>query len=71
MKTIGIVLIALGVLALVYGGITYNKSRTVMEVGSMHVTATEQQHIPVPAFVGVAALVGGGALLVMGKRRLS
>jgi uncharacterized membrane protein YidH (DUF202 family) len=68
MKTIGIALVVLGVLALVYGGISYSKNRTVLEVGSMHVTATEQKHIPVPAVVGVAALIGGVAMMVMGKR---
>ncbi len=70
MKILGIVLIALGVLALVYGGIDYNKSRTVLEVGSVSVTATEHKNIPVPAIVGVIALIGGVALLVGGKRRL-
>jgi uncharacterized membrane protein YidH (DUF202 family) len=69
MKTIGIVLVVLGVLALVYGGVSYNKNRTVLEVGSMKVTATEQKSIPVPAVVGVVVLIGGVALLVVGKRR--
>ena len=41
MKTLGIVLVALGVLALVYGGIDYNRNRTVLQMGSMSVTATE------------------------------
>jgi hypothetical protein len=69
MKLIGIVLVVLGILALVYGGISYSKNRTVLEVGPMSVTATEQKHIPVPAIAGVAALLGGVALLVVGKRR--
>jgi uncharacterized membrane protein YidH (DUF202 family) len=69
MKTIGIVLVILGVLALIYGGITYNKNRTVLEVGSMKVTATERKSIPVPAIVGVVVLLGGAGLLVMGNRR--
>ena len=69
MKTIGIVLVVLGVLALVYGGISYNKNRTVLQVGSMNVTATEHKSVPVPAVVGVIALVGGVALVVVGKRR--
>jgi len=69
MKTIGIVLVVLGVLALVYGGFSYNKNRTVLQVGSMNVTATEHKSIPIPAVVGVIALVGGGALLVLGRRR--
>ena len=69
MRTIGIVLVVLGVLALVYGGVSYNKNRTVLEVGSMKVTAMEQKSIPVPAVVGVVVLIGGVALLVVGKRR--
>ena len=69
MKTIGIVLVILGILALVYGGIGYNKNRTVLQMGSVNVTATEHKTIPVPAVVGVIALVGGVALLVAGNRR--
>jgi uncharacterized membrane protein YidH (DUF202 family) len=69
MKTIGIVLVILGALALVFGGINYNKSRTVLQVGSVNVTATEHKSIPVPAIVGVVALIGGVALLVVGKHR--
>ena len=69
MKIIGIVLVVLGVLALVYGGFSYNKNRTVLQVGSMNVTATEHKSIPVPAVVGVVVLIGGVALLAFGKRR--
>ena len=69
-KIVGIVLIAAGVLALVYGGFTYNKNRTVLQIGSVNVTASEQNHIPIPAIAGVALLVGGAVLLVVGKRRL-
>ena len=69
MKIIGIVLVVLGVLALVYGGISYTRNRTVLQVGSMNVTATEHKSIPVPAVVGVVVLIGGVALLVVGKRR--
>jgi len=69
MRSIGIVLVVLGVVALIYGGINYNKNRTVLEVGSMKVTATEHKRIPVPAVVGAVVLVGGVAMLVVGRRR--
>lgn len=68
-KLIGVVLVILGVLALVYGGITYNKNTTVLEVGSLSVTATEKKSLPIPAVAGVVVLVGGIALLVLGQRR--
>jgi uncharacterized membrane protein YidH (DUF202 family) len=69
MKTIGVVLVALGVLALVYGGIDYNKNRTVLKMGSVSVTATEHKSIPVPAIAGVVVLIAGVAMLAVGRRR--
>lgn len=69
MKIIGIVLLVIGVLALVYGGISYSRNRTVLQMGSMSVTATEHKTIPIPAVAGVVVLIGGVALLVVGKRR--
>jgi uncharacterized membrane protein len=69
MKAIGIVLVILGIVALVYGGFSYNRSRTVLKVGSVNVTATESRSVAVPAVAGVIVLVGGVALLVAGKRR--
>ena len=69
MKIIGVVLVVFGLLALIYGGISYNKNRTVLQMGSMSVTATEHKSIPIPAVAGVVVLVGGVALLVVGKRR--
>jgi len=68
MRNIGIVIVILGVLALVYGGFAYNKDRTVLQMGSVNVTATEHKSIPIPAVVGVVVLIGGVALLVAGSR---
>ncbi|MFO7654224.1 MAG: DUF3185 domain-containing protein, partial [Candidatus Krumholzibacteriia bacterium] len=63
MKTIGVVLVILGVLALVYGGFDYNRDRTVLKIGSAEVVATEGRSVPVPAVVGAVVLLGGLALL--------
>lgn len=71
MKTMGFVLVILGALALIYGGINYNKDRTILEIGSLNVTATEHKSIPIPAVVGVVVLIGGVALLAVGRRRSS
>jgi uncharacterized membrane protein YidH (DUF202 family) len=69
MRILGIVLVVAGILALVYGGINYNKDKTVLQIGSMNVTATEHKSIPIPAVAGVAVLIGGVALLAVGRRR--
>ncbi len=69
MKTIGLVLVIIGIVVLVYGGIGYNRNRTIFEVGGMKATATEHRTTAVPAVVGVISLIGGIALLVVEKRR--
>ena len=71
MKVIGFVLVVLGVLALVYGGISYNRERTVLDVGPFKATATEQKNIPLSPIVGGIALVGGIILLVVPRKRLT
>jgi hypothetical protein len=70
MKVLGFVLVVLGVLALVYGGISYNRERTVLDVGPFKATATEQKNIPLSPIVGGIALLGGVLLLVVPRKRL-
>jgi hypothetical protein len=68
---LGILLIVLGALALIYQGINYTREKQVVNVGSVHLTAETQQHIPLPPIVGGLALVGGIVLLAMGARSKS
>jgi len=69
MRILGIVLVALGIIALIYGGIGYNHQKTLFEVGGLKATATEHRSIPFPPVVGALSLIGGVALLVIRKRR--
>ena len=71
MKFMGFVLVILGVLALVYGGISYNRQKTVLDVGPFKATATEQKNIPLSPIVGGIALLGGILLLVVPRKRLA
>ncbi len=70
MKPIAFVLVVLGIVALIYGGIGYNRQKTVFEIGDIKATATEHKTIPIAPIVGVIAIVGGIALLVVDKRRV-
>ena len=65
-----IVLILLGVIALVYQGITYTSRETVLDIGPVHATADRQRTLPLPPVLGVAAVAGGVVLLVVvGSRK--
>jgi hypothetical protein len=66
---IGIGLIVIGVVALVYQGITYTTREKVLEVGPVEVTAESRKTIPLPPVLGGLALAGGIVLVVVGTRR--
>jgi hypothetical protein len=69
MKIAGIVLVAVGIIALIYGGITYTTHKKVLDIGPIQAEKKETHDIPLPPILGVIAIVGGGALLVFGKGR--
>jgi hypothetical protein len=66
---IGIVLIVLGLAALVYQGVTYTTRETVLDVGPLHATADREKTLPLSPVLGLAAVAGGIALLVIGTRK--
>lgn len=69
MTVIGIALIALGVIGLIYGGITYTSSENVVDMGSMHVQVDRTKHIPFSPIAGAAAVTVGVILMLVGRRR--
>jgi hypothetical protein len=67
MKTLGIILIIVGIIAFAYQGITYTSRKKVVDIGPVQVTANKTNTIPLPPIVGGIALVGGIVLLLVGK----
>jgi hypothetical protein len=66
---IGIALIALGLIALVYQGITYTSSEKVVDLGPLKITAQKEKTIPLPPILGGLALAGGIVLVVVASRK--
>ena len=66
---IAIILIALGIAAFAYQGITYTTREKVVDLGPIQVTAEKTKTLPLPPIVGAIALVGGIVLLVMGSKK--
>ena len=70
MRIAAIVLIVVGVIALAYGGISYTKEKKVLDIGPLEATTKERKTIPLPPVVGIVAIAGGVAiLLVSGRKR--
>ena len=72
MKTntlLAIILIAVGVIAFAYQGITYTTREKVVDIGPIQVTSEKTKTLPLSPIVGVIALVGGIVLLVVGVKK--
>lgn len=68
-KIAAIVLIAAGILGLVYGGFSYTTETQKAKIGSLELSVKDQETINIPVWVGVGAIVVGGLLLLVPKQR--
>jgi hypothetical protein len=68
MKVLGMILIALGLFGLAWGGFTYTTREKVIDIGPIHATHDETHSVPLPPIAGAAAVVAGVALLIVGKK---
>jgi hypothetical protein len=68
-KMAAIVLIAAGVLGLVYGSFSYTKDTHDAKLGPLELSVKDKETVNIPVWAGVGAIViGGGLLLVGGKK---
>ena len=65
----GIILIVVGIIALVYQGITYTTREKVVDIGPIQMTAEKTKTLPMSPILGGIAIVGGIVVLVMGNRK--
>lgn len=68
-KIVGIVLLVCGTLSLAYGGFSYTKSTSEVDLGPVSFEVQERERVNVPVWLGVALIVaGGGVLLGVGRK---
>jgi hypothetical protein len=67
-KTLGMILVALGLIGLAWGGFNYTTREKVVDIGPIHATREKTHNVPLPPIAGAVALVGGVVLLIAGKR---
>ena len=68
-RTIGIVLVVIGLVALVYGGISWTREKKVLDIGPIEATTQKRETIPLPPILGVIALIGGIVLVALPSKR--
>jgi hypothetical protein len=69
-KMAAVVLIAAGVLGLVYGSFSYTKDTHEAKLGPIELSVKDKQTVNVPVWAGVGATAIGGVLLLLGSKRI-
>ncbi len=67
-KTLGIILIALGLFGLAWGGFTYTTREKIVDIGPIHASRDKKHNVPLPPIAGAVAIIGGVVLLVARKK---
>jgi hypothetical protein len=68
-KLVGVLCIAAGVAGLLYGQFSYTKDSEVIKLGPLELSVKEKETVNVPLWLGVSAIVVGGALLLVGGKK--
>lgn len=68
-KIAAIVLMVAGALGLLYGTFTYTKDTHKAQVGPLELTVKDKETVNIPVWLGVGAIVVGGVLLVLPRRK--
>lgn len=69
-QILALVLVALGILALIYGGFSYTSETHETTLGAFSLSMEEREYISVPVWAGAAAIVVGVVwFLAMLRRR--
>ena len=64
MRIAGIALVVVGLVALLYGGLSWTRKDTVIDAGPIEVTADKHESFRLPPLVGGVILVAGIVLLM-------
>jgi len=66
---LGILLTAIGVISLIYQGVTFTTREKVIDFGPIQAYKQKNKTIPLPPILGVLAIAGGILLIVAGVRK--
>jgi uncharacterized membrane protein YidH (DUF202 family) len=67
-KFFGALLIAVGLLIMVYGGFSYSKIISTTKIGSAELDVKEKNNVYIPIWIGVVSVIAGGCVLLIKRR---
>jgi uncharacterized membrane protein len=68
-RTVGLILIVVGIAMLVWTGFSYTKKEKIVDAGPIQISADKEKSVNWPPYVGGIILVAGVVVLVASKKR--
>jgi hypothetical protein len=67
---VGVLLIVVGVAVLAVRSFSYTTTEKVLDIGPIHATADKEHNVYLYPAAGIAAILIGGVLVVLGRRKV-
>ena len=68
-KTIGLIIIGIGLIMTLYTGFNYVTKEKVVDIGSVEITADKDHTASWSPFIGIGVMVIGGVVFLYGKKK--
>lgn len=68
-RTLSILLMALGLVLLIWTGFTYTKKEKVIDAGPIEISADRQKTVNWPPYAGVIVLVIGAVMFISSRKK--
>lgn len=69
-KTLGIVIIIIGIVMMAYTGFNYITTEKVVDLGPIEINAEKSHSVQWPSFVGIILIVGGIFVILPDKKKI-
>lgn len=67
-RTIGIVLLAIGIAMLIWTGFTYTKKEKIVDAGPIQISSDREKSVNWPPYAGGILVIAGVVLMATGKK---
>ena len=67
-RTIGIILLVVGIIMLIWTGFTYTKKEKIVDAGPIQISADKEKSVNWPPYAGGILVIGGIILLATSKK---
>ena len=69
MKSLGIILIIIGILMFVFGNVSFTREKKIVDLGPVEINKKEKKTIAWPNYAGGVAVIAGIVILLAGNKK--